>query len=353
MKHLILAAIILCSTPLVAQDKTLHIVVDERVELLTTLQLICESSVITLTNADIRYVQEVGDHFGRFKGHPAVATFDSIYFKYFNFEMPFEFILHLALPGLQVIAPLNASEFAAERAYDSHADTLALFARQLQDFYVQTQFHEFFVSHQRLYDSLCADVASTMETMNIVPLLETYYGSSFARYHLVLSPLSLDGGFGITVRNTTGGSVYAIIGPAYTSKGYPQFKKSKTLILHEMSHPFSNPVVDSCWDRLRMDTCLYRPVKKAMQQEGYWSWQAVVYETLDRANEVMLTSHLLGRVEADRLYEDYLGKHYDYLPLCLGVLKRYEADRRAYRTIEDIRPMLLEAFAAKNKELCR
>lgn len=352
MKRLFLAVLMLCCATVVAQEKRLHIVVDERVELVTAIQLICESSVITLTNADIRYVEEVNDHFLKYRDHPAVATFDSIYSRYFNFEMPFQFLLHYGLPDFNVVAPLNANEFDQSRGYDQHADTLAIFARQLHDFYVTSHFHDFFVSHQRFYDSLCTDVASTLEELNIVPHLEKHYGSSFARYHLVLSPLSLDGGFGITVRSNDGPYVYAIIGPAWTSKGYPQFKKNKTIILHEMSHPFSNPVIDSCWEELRADTCMYRPVRKAMQQEGYWSWKAVVYETLNRANEVMLTSRILGKEEADRLYANYITKHYDYLPFCMDVLKRYDEHRDIYHRIEEIRPMLIDAFERKKAEVC-
>jgi hypothetical protein len=335
-----------------AQDNKLTIAVDERVELMTTIQLICNSSVATLSNADISYMKEVTERFGKYVNHPAVVTFDSIYFKYFNFEMPFEFILHYSLPDFDIIAPIEAGEFSGERHYDHHVDSLALFMKQLKAFYVEADFHDFFVAHRSLYDSLRNDVTSTLENKNIIPVLEKYYGKSYDSYDLVLSPLSLDGGFGITVRNTNASHVFAIIGPAYTSKGYPDFKKSKTVVIHELSHPFSNPVIDSCWSSIREDTCLYRPVLKDMQKEGYWGWMAVVYETFNRANEVLLTSQVVGEAEAKGLFDNYISKKYIYLPLCIEVLEQYKANRTQYKSITDITPVLIEAFEAEKHIVC-
>lgn len=335
------------------QKNKLKIAVDERVELITVIQLICNSSVLTLSNADISYTKEVTERFGKYVNHPAVVTFDSIHNKYFNFEMPFELILHYSLPHFKVIAPVVATEFSPIRQYNKNADSLALFIRQLKDFYIQSGFNDFFKAHKKFYDSLSTDVSSTLKDKNIVPVLERYYGKSFNAYNLVLSPLSLDGGFGITVKNKKESCVFAIIGPAYTSKVYPEFKKSKTVVIHEMSHPFSNPVVDSCWDSIKKDTCLYHPVIKDMQKEGYWGWMTVVYETLNRANEVILTSQIFGETEGKTLYESYISKKYIYLPLCLGVLEKYKADRNKYASITDIKDLLIQAFEEEKNKNCR
>jgi hypothetical protein len=209
------------------------------------------------------------------------------------------------------------------------------------------------MAHKIFYDSLRNDVTSTLSGKNMVPVLEKYYGQSFNSYNLVLSPLSLDGGFGVTFKNKSKYYVYAIIGPAYTSKGYPEFKKSKTVVIHEMSHPFSNPVVDSCWSAIEKDTCLYNPVIKDMQKEGYWGWKAVVYETLNRANEVILTSNIFGETESKKLNENYISKKYIYLPLCMRVLEIYQADRNKYSTITSIKDLLIQAFEEEKNKNCR
>lgn len=353
MYRFVLLLLLLFTSAALPQEKRLNIAVDERIELITTLQMISESSVMTLTGANIGYASEVAQRFGEFKHHPAVTLFDSIHYRYFNFEMPFEYILHYSLPDFKVAAPIQAGEFSESKWSQGHADTLRIFARELKDFYITSHFNEFYSSHRVFYDSLCRDVASTLVGKKILPALERYYGSSFTRYNLILSPLSLDGGFGITVRNGTESYVYAIIGPAYTSKGYPKFKKSNTIVIHEMSHPFSNPVIDSCWSALRSDTCLYTPVRMAMRGEGYWDWKSVVYETLNRANEVMLTTEILGQTEGETLYSLYIAKKFDYLPACMAVLRQYKANRSIYRRIQDIRPMLLKAFEEETDRVCR
>lgn len=334
------------------QKNKLKIGVDERVELITVIQLICNSSVMTLTNADIAYANEVSQYFDKYKNHPAVETFDSIYFKYFNFEMPFQLILHYSLPNFDIHSPIVSTEFSASRNYDKHKDSLSLFVRQLKDFYLESNFHSFFNAHRNFYDSLKNDVAKTLENKNIIPVVEKYYGSSFSNYNLTLSPLSLDGGFGITIKNKSKSTAFAIIGPAYTSKNYPEFRKSKTVVIHELSHPFSNPVIDSCWAFLEKDTCLYRPIIKDMQKEGYWGWMAVAYETLNRANEVLLTKQIFGDAAGNALYENYITKKYIYLPMCVDVLGKYQANRNKYKKIADIKLLLIEAFEAEKNKNC-
>lgn len=337
----------------VCRKPQLKIGVDERIELITTIQLICKSYVPTLSTADLSYTKEVTERFGKYAGHPAVAAFDSIYYKFFNFEMPFQFILHYSLPDFKMIAPVLGTEFSPTRQFEKNAGLLSLFLTQLKDFYKTTNFHGFFLEHKKFYDSLRKDIESTLENKNIVPEFERYYGKSFHSYNLVLSPLSLDGGFGITVKGKKKAAVFAIIGPAFSSKLYPEFRKSKTVVIHEMSHPFSNPVVDSSWSAISKDTCLYSPVIKDMQKEGYWGWMAVVYETLNRANEVVLTSKILGREEGRKLYDNYIGKRYIYLPICMAVLEEYQANRVKYRSITDIREILVKAFKEEKLKSCR
>jgi hypothetical protein len=79
---------------------------------------------------------------------------------------------------------------------------------------------------------------------------------------------------------------------------------------------------------------------------------AVAYETLNRANEVMLTSDILGKEEGDALYATYISKRYEYLSLCMDVLKIYRANRETYRSLQDIKPLLLRAFENKVKQVC-
>ena len=334
------------------QKNKLKIGVDERVELITVIQLICNSSVMTLTNADITYTKEVNQYFDKYKNHPAVETFDSIYFKYFNFEMPFQLILHYSLPNFNINSPIVSSEFSSSRNFDKHKDSLSLFIKKLKDFYLESNFHAFFKAHRNFYDSLRNDVTKTLENKNIIPVLEKHYGRSFTSYNLTLSPLSLDGGFGLTIKNKSKSAAFAIIGPAYTSKNYPEFRKSKTVVIHELSHPFNNPVIDSCWEFLKEDTCLYRPIIKDMQKEGYWGWMAVCYETLNRANEVLLTKQIFGEAEGKALYENYIAKKYIYLPLCIDVLRKYQSNRNKHRTITEIKPLLIEAFEMEKNKNC-
>lgn len=355
MQNIIAALLLtlLISNSCFCQHKKLNIVVDERIELMTVIEQLCTVNVVTKTSANLSYQKEIKTAFSSFQNHPLITLFDSIYYKFFNFEMPPQVMLHYNLPQFTLRYPMNATDFSPVREYDKHKDVIELFCKHLKDFYQKSKFHEFFTSHHSFYDSLVNDMTNTLRGKNIIPEFESYFGTSFNSYTLILCPLYLDGGFSVKLTKKGKTDIYGIIGPKQSSIHYPLFNKNNTLIIHELAHPFSNPVIEKAYSEFEKDTCLYRLIKTDMKKEGYQGWKAVLIETFNRANEIELTRQVYGESEADSLLSAYKEKKYIYLDVIIPVLKIYKNNRSKYPTINTIATLLINEFKKEKELMCK
>lgn len=330
-------------------QKNLSIRVDEKAELLLTVQYL--SGYFLITEAELDYKKVLEAAFGAYRQHPAVELFKSMSQSYFAFDKPIEFICHYSFPDLEVAVPFEEEHLI----YWKNQDTLDLFVRQLKDFYETSSFHSFFEAQQPFYDTVLADVRSKLGDTEYVGLFERYYRASQASYNVIVSPLLHSGGFGPRTRRADGSyDLYAFIGPAADSGPFPQFDANYLaldLILHEFSHSFCNPVVNEHYEQLEQFECLYEPIAEAMQKQGYGNWKTCLYEHLVRAAVVRLVHHAFGPkyAEALRQWEIEEGS-FVHLDGILAVLEEYEKKEGA--AFEDIAPGLAVYFKGQVEKLC-
>ena len=71
-------------------DKTIHIAVDPRIELLAVVQFLSgyDKRYNLITRFDFSYKQDVREHFSEYKDHAAVTLFDKMSAQVFNFDAP-------------------------------------------------------------------------------------------------------------------------------------------------------------------------------------------------------------------------------------------------------------------------
>lgn len=329
--------------------KPLSIRVDEKAELLLTVQYL--SDYFLITKADLDYKKDLEEAFGAYREHPAVALFQSMSQSYFAFDKPIEFICHYSFPELEVAVPFEENHLI----YGKHQDTLDLFIRELKDFYRASSFHSFFEAQQPFYDSIAADVRSKLSGKDYVGILEAYYRAGQASYNVIVSPLLHEGGFGPRLKRADGShDLYAFIGPAGNSGAFPQFNANYLaldLILHEFSHSFCNPLINDHYEQLGQFECLYEPIAEAMQKQGYGNWKTCLYEHLVRAAVVRMVHHTFGKEygEALRKWEVEEGS-FAHLDGILAVLEAYEGREGA--AFDSIVPGLVDYFEGQAGAVC-
>ena len=324
--------------------------VDERMELLTTIQYL--SGYPILTQADLKYRKEIEEYFRDYRSHPAVVLNREVYERFFGFDAAPTYIYHFSFPGFRQNAEFSENDLRTFQ-FDRHADTLGMLMDYFKDFYKRADFHKFYVSHKGFYDSLIAPIEKKIDESRVIDVLEEHYGKENKEYNLVLTPLLHDGGYGPMVPKGRGLALYAIIGPKSDSKDFPEFDIKNLLseyVLHEFSHSFCNPLIAKNLAELQKDSCLLAPIKKAMQEQGYGNWEGCLYEHWVRANEIVLTEKIFSRQRASDLADEMVreGK-WIYLDGLIAMVRDYKTKREQYKSIDEVMPQVVEYFHGLRK----
>lgn len=335
---------LLISTTAFSQPKKISIIVDERVELITSMQLLFGYPLVG--KADINYKKEVLDYFSKYENDTSVLYFLNIAQKGLGFSLPFVMVYHYTFPGFKQQAPFSNFE-ETNFELGKHPEWKDPFMSALKRFYKVSTFNSFYKNHTSFYDSLINTVSKTVDSVNLLNIMESHYGVKQHSYTLVLSPLSIEAGYSISIKGKHGNDLYSIIGPNLDSKVTPNFDARwlmQSLVLHEFSHPFCNPLIDDYWSSLEKDSCLFNPIRKAMQQQGCGDWKSALKEHLTRANEIVLIEKVFGKEDADKVYNEYLGQKWIYIKGLIPIIKEYAANRDRYKILNDIMPKVIAYF---------
>jgi hypothetical protein len=339
---LIIALLILL--PFAGMTKSLQVGVDERIELVTAIQLLAGYEY--LTEAQIGYKDEVAKAFAAYKDHEVVQYYKAMSGWFYGMP-PLSLVLHYELPGFKQTIPYNYEDSAVLR-YSQKKDSLERFMQLAQDFYVKSNFHAFYTGHKTFYDKITAPIKAIADAHDFAGIMEQHFGKKQAAYHIILSPLQMDAGFGPMLSGKKGNYLYAIVGPKGDSKDIPDFEGEilyNELVVHEFSHSFCNPMIDRFYDELEKDACLLAPITKAMKQQGYANWISCLYEHLTRANEILLNERIYGKATAQKLQEQMVKEHWKYLDgLVLLLRNEYLPNRKQYPSLAPFMPKVVAYF---------
>lgn len=110
----------------------------------------------------------------------------------------------------------------------------------LNDFYHKTNFNEVYRKGQPIYEKAIANFNKMLDGVDM-KWLSDYYGKEFT----VLTNLSMlnVGNYGVTQHYPDGREeALMIIGPI-VRKGEPDYSDCTSLVVHESSHPITNPII--------------------------------------------------------------------------------------------------------------
>lgn len=358
---IILIALIIVSVDMTCrgQDRKIRVFVDERMELLTTIEYL--GNFYDLTPANTDYKKEVAVYFAPYKKHPVVALVKSmLQSETYNGSAIVWYLYQCTFPALKPEGMIVEDECQIGN-YEIHQDTLALFREKLHDFYLKTGFHSFYTAHKILFDSICAPVADYVNQTGIIDTIEQHYGQKKSSYNIVLAPLLYPGGFGIQVHLKTGEEVFGIIGPTADSREIPLFPAKnvfRNIVVHEFSHSFCNGIIHKYFAGLNTDSCLVDTlsiINETVRTDYGSDWETSLDEHLVRANEIVLCRKILGAATSDKIFEHYyFEEKWIFLEGLVPLLENeYLTNRTFYKTEEDIMPKIIDYFDEEQKEFCR
>ena len=352
MKLFILGLLLILTNSTFGQKKQFNIYTDKRIELLNIIQYLSDYPILNQSDS-LEYKKVIDKYFKNYKSHSAVILNKNISSTFFSFDRPINFILHYKLPELELITPFTDEELTSLNASNSR-DTLNLIITEFKKFYNETKFNEFYKSNSNFYNKIKEPIITEFKKYNIVATLENHYRTKNQSYNILISPLLHDGGYAVNINEKGKHNLFAIIGPSNTINKFPVFDTKTTLsiyTLHEMSHSFCNPIIDSNWNEFSKLDCLYKPIEAAMKEQGYPTWKTCLYEHLVRANEIILNEIIFGKQSADEVKLNYVkDKKWIYIDDFISVIKNsYLTDKQKYKSQNDVMPLIINKLEEQKK----
>jgi len=331
------------------RNRGFTLTVDPRTELLAIAQHFTSWAPGGHIKSNTTYKQDVDRYFHDFQDHRAMAAIEELVQAGFTHDAPVAFMLyHGDPPELEQKCPY--SDYLIGRA--GGETNLIDLADALRDFARRTEFMRFYESHQALYDVQVGEVESLIEGNDYVQALEEFYGDSRTSYGVIVSPL-FAGGYGITVEADNGYDIYGVLGPCALKDSRVTFAcldYIESIMLHEWSHSFVNPLVDADYDRFEDSEHLFEPIREMMRNQAYPTWRISLYEHIVRACEIRLRAGLREDFDKGKFLAYQEGKGFWYITFVDSLLEVYDTHRDEYPTLGRFMPVIATGLAGVSVE---
>jgi hypothetical protein len=320
-------------------ESQITIIVDPRMELLSVIQHFTSWSANGHIDSNVQYKKDIDNYFKGFENNAAVTKSEQLLIKGFGYDAPPEFMLyHSDPPEFKQIIPY--SNYLISRALSE--SNLKDYADAIRDFAVKSNFMDFYNSHLNFYSEIESEAKKAVGDVDYIMALEYYYGEKKNSYTIILAPLFACN-YGPQVKSATGKNIYCILGPTDIINNQLSYDKNWTTynLLHEFSHSFVNPVTAKYYSEIDKSKSLFEPIKTAMVQQAYITWETCVNEHLVRTNVARFALQG-GKTYHDQIIQLELNKGFIYITNLDTLMEKYENNRGTYSTYEDFYPKIIK-----------
>ena len=321
----------------------LKISIDPRIEALSAIQVI---SNYRLANFTSEYSKEVQEYFSALSSSQAVKLTQELLMENgFAYDAPPNFMFYLSqVPQLE--RKLDYSDYLIKKA--GGADKLEEYREAIKQFVNEPRFEKFWSYQSEFYRrSVEATIAEFAEN-DPVKALEEYYNETQNSYNIVICPLFGYNNYGFRIpAGNDKYDIYSLNSTQLLKDGVPYLNYNQTisLVWHEFSHSFVNPLTERHLDKVNSYGKLFEPIQEPMSKQAYTSWEICVNEHIVRAVVIRLYERNIGMKEASQLMIQELSKQFIYINPIVEKLKEFEKLRDTKNiTFSDFYPQLIEVF---------
>jgi hypothetical protein len=323
--------------------------VDERVELLGIVYRFAGAEEYQCDRFK-EYDDAINKHFAKFKNHPVIFSAKMSRSTGMWYDAVVCYALHISLENGRVIFPDADSEKTLEKLMarlelrrKPNEAWLRLFAKQLDDFYVKSRFHEFFESHSDVYQKIEQKVKTINDKIDYSWFKKFYGNTNLEHFHVIITCTGENGGYGATCHFKDGHDEYFSI----LAIGGPDDVWSEdrliSCIVHEFNHSFCNPLVDKHLDDLKPTAQRVFPfVAYNMARMNYPAPRYMLNEYLVCACVIRYLLTHDKKDEADRRIQMYRKLGFLWMAELVELLGRYEKERDKYPTLDDFMPEIVK-----------
>lgn len=215
----------------------------------------------------------------------------------------------------------------------------------VNDFYVESNFHDWFVSTQSEQEQAIASFKS------ICKLDYTWFDSFYGKNdklssRIILSFMIGNSNNGISLKRKDGTLLLTpVLGSLSQNNGTVRFNGDMNLIVHEFSHPYCNPLIEANWSSIATKANeVYNKVSSIMQNQAYSNAMTMMCETLVRSSTIryMMSHNQKNMVNMTLAQEESNG--FMMVRTLVKTLEKREQEASKYATLADFMPELIEAI---------
>ena len=310
--------------------------IDKKIELFNVIAYLADYPY--LNGLDYSYKNDVETYFAKYRKHPAIVNFESLFRKSFrSIDAPIFFMACLD-------DDLNYRAEPPDVFNKMYADSLRNLFKKFRN---ECKFDEFYFDHKDFYNLLLATIQFNFKDFKEKERIENYFDSKQNSYTIILNLLG-SGNFGTRIKTASGMDIYCIIEPESNIGDIPVFSANRVfnnLICHEFSHSFVNPLVEKQIETINKSSTLFDTIKQAMNSQAYSDWETTVKEHIVRAVACRLAAKKYGEESSNLIeYRNEVGRRFIYVIPLIAKLKEYEQNRKRYKNFNDFFSELLSIF---------
>jgi hypothetical protein len=318
--------------------------VDERTELLSIVFRFAGASEY-MNNQVADYAGDIDSYFAGYKDHQVVRLARKL--GKFN-HVSFDAVMSMAV-NIEIRDGIRVKENLAEQSLDKRwgAKNAGKFVKQLDLFYRESGFHEFFVNHHSLYNTAENNFKSLVNEVDFTWFRHFYGDPAGEQFNLIVSLTNGGCNYGMKAQFNDGKEeMYAIIGTYRTdSLGQPvYFKNQVSTIIHEYNHSFCNPLIDLYFaDMEKQANRLYSKTSGELRKLGYSSSRSMTYEILVRACVIRYYQEMsLDEDHIKQMITDENSKGFVWIEDLVNALSVYASNRDKYPALKDFIPEVVK-----------
>ncbi|HPC21527.1 MAG TPA: DUF4932 domain-containing protein [Phycisphaerae bacterium] len=330
-------------------ERQLRGAVDTRVELMSIIFRLAGNPEYNMPNSNSRYADEVEQHFGRLRNHPAVKYAQELRQKAgISYDAVMSLAVHTTdalelnekIPFDQAPARLDARWKTAE------AREFLKLARQ---FARDSGFRRFVRNHESYYNAVAERINEQLAQRDYLKWFDDFFGAQpQASYSVAVGLLNGGSNYGVGVRYPDGREeITPVLGVAqFDEQGLPVFDDSfGPLLIHELCHSYANPHAEKYEKLLEpAGLALYARVGEQMKKQAYSNWKTMLSESLVRACVARYQLAAEGEEAAAKLQAQDAARGFYWIGDLVELLGQYENTRQEHPKLDDFMPDVLVFF---------
>jgi hypothetical protein len=290
------------------------------------------------------YSDAIKEYFGQFKNHPVIVAAQIARFtRNIGHNAVSDYGIHISIENGHVVVSDENSDKTLERMdFRWTPKVVRHFAKLLDDFYVESRFHEFFESHREMYQKAEEKIKVISDKIDY-SWFEKFFNANSEHFHIIIRTTAASAGCGVTCRFKDGHDEPFCVVTNNGPDAHYHEDDVISLIIHEFNHSFCNPLIEKYLDELKPAAQRVFPfVADSLAPRGYSEPQFMWNEYLVCACEIRyLLTHDM-KDEGNRRIQFYRGVGFLWIEELVELLGRYEKERDKYPTLDDFMPEIVK-----------